>query len=190
MAGCLRASSAACSILILFVVFGVTYAAKDILVGGKVDAWKVPSSTSDSLNKWAERARFQVGDHLVWKYDGGKDSVLVVSKEDYGNCNTSSPIKKFNDGNTKVELDHPGPFFFISGAKGNCEQGEKLHVVVLTPRGSPAPSHVPATALSPSSGFEEAHTLSPAVAPSTGAANALEFGILVPLIGVFAMWLF
>ncbi|MED6216987.1 hypothetical protein PIB30_013201 [Stylosanthes scabra] len=168
MAGCLRASSAACSILILFVVFGVTYAAKDILVGGKVDAWKVPSSTSDSLNKWAERA----------------------SKEDYGNCNTTSPIKKFNDGNTKVELDHPGPFFFISGAKGNCEQGEKLHVVVLTPRGSPAPSHAPATTPSPSSGFEEAPTLSPAVAPSTGGANALECGILMPLIGVFAMWVF
>ncbi|RYR74712.1 hypothetical protein Ahy_A02g009439 [Arachis hypogaea] len=63
MAGCLRASSATC-ILVLFVVFGISYAAKDILVGGKVDACKVPSSPSDSLNKWAERASFQVGDRL------------------------------------------------------------------------------------------------------------------------------
>ncbi|XLR53114.1 hypothetical protein HN51_021338 [Arachis hypogaea] len=66
MAGCLRASSATC-ILVLFVVFGISYAAKDILVGGKVDACKVPSSPSDSLNKWAERASFQVGDRLVWQ---------------------------------------------------------------------------------------------------------------------------
>ncbi|KAL1315304.1 hypothetical protein AAHE18_16G248900 [Arachis hypogaea] len=172
MAGCLRASSATC-ILVLFVVFGISYAAKDILVGGKVDAWKVPSSPSDSLNKWAERARFQVGDRLVWKYDGGKDSVLEVNKEDYGNCNTSNPIKKFNGGNTKVELDHPGPFYFISGAKGSCEQGEKLHVVVITPRG-----------------FEDDHTPAPAVAPSSGGANALESGSLMTLIGVFAMWVF
>ncbi|XP_057722195.1 early nodulin-like protein 13 [Arachis stenosperma] len=193
MAGCLRASSATC-ILVLFVVFGISYAAKDILVGGKVDAWKVPSSPSDSLNKWAERARFQVGDRLVWKYDGGKDSVLEVNKEDYGNCNTSNPIKKFNGGNTKVELDHPGPFYFISGAKGSCEQGEKLHVVVITPRGAPAPSqahtHAPSPAPSPSSGFEDDHTPAPAVAPSSGGANALESGILMTLIGVFAMWVF
>ncbi|RYR05871.1 hypothetical protein Ahy_B06g085699 [Arachis hypogaea] len=188
MAGCLRASSATC-ILVLFVVFGISYAAKDILVGGKVDAWKVPSSPSDSLNKWAERARFQVGDRLVWKYDGGKDSVLEVNKEDYGNCNTSNPIKKFNGGNTKVELDHPGPFYFISGAKGSCEQGEKLHVVGCTCTFTGTYTCTFSCSLL-FLGFEDDHTPAPAVAPSSGGANALESGSLMTLIGVFAMWVF
>ena len=37
---------------------------KEILVGGKHTAWKIPSSPSDSLNKWAESLRFHVGDSL------------------------------------------------------------------------------------------------------------------------------
>lgn len=58
------AGSSSCSLLVLFVLFGCAFAAKDILLGGKTDAWKVPSSESDSLNKWASSVRFQVGDHL------------------------------------------------------------------------------------------------------------------------------
>jgi len=62
MAG--SSSSSSCSLLVLFVLFGCAFAAKDILLGGgKTDAWKVPSE-SDSLNKWASSVRFQVGDHL------------------------------------------------------------------------------------------------------------------------------
>ncbi|CAL0299218.1 unnamed protein product [Lupinus luteus] len=59
----------------------------------------------------------------VWKYEGGKDSALRVGREDYTNYSTSNPIKVYNDGNTKVKLDHPDTFYFISGAKGHCEKG-------------------------------------------------------------------
>lgn len=69
---------------------------------------------------------------LVWKYDPKEESVLQVTKEGYDKCNTSSPIKEHKDGNTKVELEHSGPFYFISGSHGNCEKGEKLIVVVLS----------------------------------------------------------
>jgi len=58
MAACSRTS-----LLLLFFLFGFS-AAKELLVGGKIDAWKIPSSESDSLNQWAERSRFRVGDHL------------------------------------------------------------------------------------------------------------------------------
>lgn len=114
---------------------------------------------------------------LVWKYEGGKDSVLQVSKEDYANCNISSPIGQYTDGNTKVQLDRPGPFYFISGENGHCEKGQKLVVVVLTPRRiSPAPSPVE---------FE-----GPAVAPTSG-ATALQGGLMVALLGgVLALWFF
>lgn len=107
----------------------------------------------------------------MWKYDGGKDSVLEVTKEDYVNCNTSNPIAVYKDGNTKVELDRPGPFYFVSGANGHCDKGQKMIVVVLSPRHrytsiSPAPSPVE---------FE-----SPAVAP-TSSASSFRGGLVVAL---------
>ncbi|KAE9609273.1 hypothetical protein Lal_00020202 [Lupinus albus] len=172
-------TSVSTSILVFFLLLGFS-AAKQVLVGGKIDAWKVPSSEADSLNKWSQKARFQVDDYLVWKYDGGKDSVLQVKKEDYANCNTSKPINEYNDGNTKVKLDRPGPFYFISGAKGHCENGEKIVVVVISPKRnryigiSPSPS--------PSQSLE-----APAIAP-TSSATALKSGLVVMGMGVLAMY--
>lgn len=113
----------------------------------------------------------------MWKYDAQRDSVLQVTKEAYASCNTSNPVAEYKDGNTKVELDRSGPFYFISGVKGNCEKGEKLVVVVLSSRHrviSPAPSPVE---------FE-----SPAVAPTSG-ASSLKGGLLVVL-AVLAWGLF
>nr|ACU17156.1 unknown [Glycine max] len=170
MAACSRTS-----LLLLFFLFGFS-AAKELLVGGKIDAWKIPSSESDSLNQWAERSRFRVGDHLVWKYENGKDSVLEVTREDYANCSTSKPIKEYNDGNTKVKLEHAGPFYSISGAKGHCEKGQKLIVVVMSPR------HIISPAPSPT----EFHFEGPAVAP-TSSATTFQVGLLTAL-GVLAMY--
>ncbi|GMI89259.1 early nodulin-like protein 15 [Hibiscus trionum] len=157
------------SSLALFFLFLTFTEAKEILVGGKTDAWKIPSSESDSLNKWAEKARFRLGDSLVWKYDGGKDSVLQVTKTAYLSCNTSNPLAEYKDGDTKVRLQKSGPYFFISGAKGHCEQGQKVIVVVLSQKHgnigiSPAPS--PAD-------FE-----GPAIAPMSGGAG-LKAGLLL-----------
>lgn len=145
--------------------------AKDILVGGKTDAWKIPSSESDSLNKWSASTRFRIGDFLVWKYDGGKDSVLQVTKAAYKSCNTTEPVAEFKDGFTKVKLENPGAFYFISGAEGHCKQGQKLIVVVLTPKSttavSPAPSPVEFGAT--------------AVAPTSSASSFKAAGVLVTL---------
>lgn len=116
----------------------------------------------------------------MWKYDGGKDSVLQVNKEDYANCNTSNPIQEYNDGNTKVKLDHPGPFYFISGAKGHCEKGQKVVVVVMSPKNrymgiSPAPS--PAE-------LEEG----PAVAPTSSATVLLQGGLVTATMGLLGVY--
>ncbi|KAK8523478.1 hypothetical protein V6N13_113422 [Hibiscus sabdariffa] len=169
------------SFLALFLLLLSFTEAKEILVGGKTHAWKIPSSQSDSLNRWAEKARFRLGDSLVWKYDGGKDSVLQVTREAYVSCNTSNPLAEFKDGDTKVKLLKSGPYFFISGANGHCEQGQKVIVVVLSQKHrnvgiSPAPS--------PAEFFE-----GPAVAPTSGGA-VLEVGLLVTLLGVLVLGLF
>ncbi|KAK7383389.1 hypothetical protein VNO78_29068 [Psophocarpus tetragonolobus] len=179
------------SLFLLFLLFGSSVA-MEILVGGKTDAWNIPTSDPNSLNQWSAKARFQVGDYLVWKYDASKDSVLQVSKEDYGNCSISNPIKEYNDGTTKVKLDRSGPFYFISGAKGHCEKGQKLVVVVITPRrrsstSSTAPS--PSPSPSPSSAPSSAEFDAPAVAP-TSSANAFNGGFVVMALGMVAMWVF
>ncbi|AES59115.1 putative cupredoxin [Medicago truncatula] len=183
------AGSSSCSLLVLFVLFGCAFAAKDILLGGKTDAWKVPSSESDSLNKWASSVRFQVGDHLILKYEAGKDSVLQVSKEDYDSCNISKPIKHYNDGNTKVRFDHSGPYYYISGEKGHCEKGQKLTVVVMSLKGGSRP--IVAFSPSPSPAEVEGPAAS-AVAPApTSGAAVLQGGGVFVAVGVFvAMWLF
>ncbi|CAN4077105.1 unnamed protein product [Withania somnifera] len=168
------------NVLLNLFIFSLTEA-RDHLVGGANDSWKIPSSESDSLNRWAEKSRFLVGDSLVWKYDKEQDSVLEVSKKDYVTCNTSSPIAVHNDGNTKIVLDHSGAYYFISGAKGHCEQGQKLIVVTLSEKnmrrfmGEPAPSPVE---------FE-----GPAIAPTSNAAT-LNAGLVVALgvlVGVVAL---
>ncbi|KAF6172828.1 hypothetical protein GIB67_034680 [Kingdonia uniflora] len=157
------------SLVLIFILFNFTEA-KDHLVGGKTDGWKIPSSQSDSLNEWAQRSRFLTGDTLVWKYDEKTDSVLQVTRADYLNCNVSDPINQYKEGDTKVVLEKSGPYFFISGAKGHCEKGQKLIVVVLSSKHgylaiSPAPS--PA-------GFEG----SPAVQPTSNAPYGLKNGVV------------
>jgi len=80
-----------------------------------------------------------------------------------------------------VKLDRSGPFYFISGAEGHCEKGQKLVTVVLSVRRqfsyvSPAPSPVE---------FE-----GPAVAPTSGGVSLrgglmVVFGFLVGLVVLF-----
>ncbi|BAT89540.1 hypothetical protein LR48_Vigan08g015900 [Vigna angularis] len=118
--------------------------AKKFNVGGS-QGW-VPNP-SESYNNWAGRNRFQINDTIVFNYKKGSDSVLEVKKEDYDKCNKTNPIKKFENGDTEFKFDRSGPFYFISGNDGNCEKGQKLIVVVLSPRKSPSPS--PSPSLSP-----------------------------------------
>ncbi|KAL0330202.1 UNVERIFIED_CONTAM: Early nodulin-like protein 3 [Sesamum radiatum] len=144
MAGVSRTE--AYSVFLLVCLFLSFSEARDRLVGGKSDAWRIPSSESDTLNHWAQKSRFLIGDSLVWEYDATKDSVLQVTKRDYVTCNTSSPIETYTGGSTKVKLEHSGPYYFISGAEGHCKKGQKLIVVVMSEKHrhfigvSPAPS--------------------------------------------------
>ncbi|KAK1275611.1 Early nodulin-like protein 1 [Acorus gramineus] len=156
-------SAAPLIFLTLIFITTLSSEAKDFLVGGTTNAWKIPSSPSESLNRWAESTRFQIGDSLVWKYEAGKDSVLQVTREAYLSCNTTGPVAEHGDGNTTVGLDKSGAFYFISGEKGHCEKGQKLIVVVLSKRSSSVSS--PAPAPMDSEG--------PAIAPASGGAAAV-----------------
>lgn len=70
----------------------------------------------------------------AFNYPADKDSVLLVNKADYDNCNTASPIEKYSDGHSVVKFNQSGPFYFISGVHDNCVKNEKLHAVVMADR--------------------------------------------------------
>ncbi|KAK2355259.1 early nodulin protein [Trifolium repens] len=137
---------------LLFVLFTAllvsTPQAFKLDVGG-TDGWTL--NPSENYNSWSGRNRFQINDVIVFKYKKGSDSVLEVKKEDYEKCNKTNPIKKFEDGETEFTLDRSGPFYFISGKDENCEKGQKLTLVVISPRKNTSPSvSTPSSPPSPS----------------------------------------
>ncbi|KAI8011780.1 Early nodulin-like protein 2 [Camellia lanceoleosa] len=112
-------------------------------VGGK-DGWVL--NPSENYNHWAGRLRFQVNDTLFFKYKKGSNSVLVVTKQDYDQCNTQKPIMKLDNGDSVLKFDRSGLFYFISGVKANCDKGQKLITLVLAVRKqqkSPPPMAAP-----------------------------------------------
>ncbi|EMS63360.1 Early nodulin-like protein 1 [Triticum urartu] len=79
---------------------------------------------SQTYNHWASKNHFHVGDIVHFKYN--VDSVMEVTEEEYNKCESSHPIFFSNNGNTEVRLDRPGPFYFISGATGHCQGGQRM----------------------------------------------------------------
>ncbi|GAU24979.1 hypothetical protein TSUD_312140 [Trifolium subterraneum] len=157
-------------ISLLFVLFTAllvsTSQAFKLDVGG-TDGWTL--NPSENYNHWAGRYRFQINDVIVFKYKKGSDSVLEVNKEDYEKCNKTNPIKKFEDGETEFTLDKSGPFYFISGKDENCEKGQKLTLVVISPR-----KHTPPVVPTPTSPPKSSP--SPSVSPSPPANSPLPAG--------------
>uniref|UniRef100_A0A0A9ACK0 Phytocyanin domain-containing protein n=1 Tax=Arundo donax TaxID=35708 RepID=A0A0A9ACK0_ARUDO len=150
--------------------------ARDFVVGGADHGWKVPVQP-DALNLWSSVNRFQVGDNLVFRFDGAADSVLEVTRDDYNHCSTASPVgaHKAAVGSVTVPLPRSGPYYFVSGAPGSCEKGERVVVVVLSEKHSrisrrgffaaaPAPAKSPLAA-----GLVGGPAVAPA--PAAGAAG-------------------
>ncbi|CAH9075989.1 unnamed protein product [Cuscuta europaea] len=152
--------------------------AVEFKVGG-TGAWG-PNFNETFYNKWAEGTRFQINDAIVFNYEAHKDSVLLVSKkEDYKSCTTTGDVLKYSDesGQTKVQFDRSGYFYFISGVNCNTTH-QKLVIVVLadrrsrsnaptpTPSSSSAPAPAPAAQAAPPSPPPAAVDLTPAPEPA------------------------
>ncbi|XP_031106097.1 early nodulin-like protein 2 [Ipomoea triloba] len=149
------------SFLVFLMGFMCSSQAYTFNVGGN-DGWVL--QPCDRLNHWAGENRFQVNDTILFKYKKGEDSVLVVHKRDYYHCNKTSPIHNLTDGHSRLKLTRPGEFYFISGQADNCDKGQKMVIVVLSPRpphsDSPAPSPGPSPALVPPAPNKSAATSS------------------------------
>ncbi|XP_019172410.1 PREDICTED: early nodulin-like protein 1 [Ipomoea nil] len=132
-------------------------------VGGK-DGWVL--QPVDGLNRWAGEIRFQINDTVIFRYKKGEDSVLVVNKRDYYDCNKTNPIDNLTDGNSSLTLTRSGEFFFISGHADNCEKGQKLIIIVMSPQHSKPPTVIPPPPPPPSPSPTSSTPLSPAPAPA------------------------
>ncbi|KAL8127260.1 early nodulin-like protein 9 [Apium graveolens] len=130
--------------LLLLIQNGCAY---EFIVGG-ASGWS--PSGSYAFNQWAESKRFQIQDTLVFNYAADQDSVLYVTKDDYTNCNTENPIKKFTDGHTVYKFTQSGPHYFISGNEEHCHKNEKLVVVVLADRSNKKGNSPPPAESNPS----------------------------------------
>ncbi|KAK9947334.1 hypothetical protein M0R45_002965 [Rubus argutus] len=140
----------------------------------EVDGWTVENS--DHLTKWTHRHHFNLGDVLKWKKNETSltldTPVLQVTKEAYGSCETSNPLR---ENVTEVTLNHQGPFYFISGVKELCDKGLKITVEVRAQghhKHHGAPSPAPARALAPATNIAG----EPAAPPTSAAAHGLLGG--------------
>ncbi|KAG5578851.1 hypothetical protein H5410_049478 [Solanum commersonii] len=119
-------------------------------VGGEIGWIKPIGNESETYNEWAARNRFHIGDTLYFKYKG--DSILEVTPANYLNCNTTSPISKFENGETIYKISHPGFFYFISGQQNNCKFGQRIIIRVMHPSEISSPASAPEISPSPAVG--------------------------------------
>ncbi|CAH9083538.1 unnamed protein product, partial [Cuscuta europaea] len=95
-----------------------------------------------NYSEWASRNRFQIGDTIVF-HPPNNDSVLMVTKEQYKECNKTYS-EEHRDGNTTFKLNHSGYFYFMSSNRDRCNKNEKMEVIVMADRrhhsSAPSPS--------------------------------------------------
>ncbi|CAL0322747.1 unnamed protein product [Lupinus luteus] len=146
--------------------------------GGDHLGWHEPDPTNDIFYiQWAERNRFQVGDSLLFEYQN--DSVLSVEKTYYLNCNASNPITAFDNGKSIMNLDRPGPFYFINGTEHYCTNGQKLLVEVMSQRPIPKSSPSPSISLPPEGSSQmspSAYASDDSIDDSTSASDSVVLG--------------
>ncbi|KAJ4867504.1 early nodulin-like protein 5 [Raphanus sativus] len=149
------------TVLVSFYMFSCV-SSTELEVGGE-DGWVVPNSNKshgDMFNQWASHNRFKVGDTIRFKYK--KDSVLVVSEDEYKQCKATKPQLYSNNQDTVFKLDRPGLFYFISGVSGHCEKGQKMIIKVMETESSPdspppsSPSSLPGSTHKKSSALKTA----------------------------------
>nr|XP_051211193.1 early nodulin-like protein 1 [Lolium perenne] len=159
----LSAVVAACAILA-----SVSASSPRVLtIGGDARGWRQPAPGEETYNHWASRSRFHVvlafsiitsAVPSIWLADfryAKNDSVLVVTRDDYKVCRGDRPALRLDGGEeARFRLERSGPLYFISGAPGHCDAGQRLTVRVMAQHddASSSPADAPAASTRPGSG--------------------------------------
>ncbi|XP_009628149.1 early nodulin-like protein 7 [Nicotiana tabacum] len=126
-------STTICFVTALFIsltISSVVAASGEEFKVGDAVGWRQPSvNETDLYHHWASKKKFHVGDSLRFEYKN--DSVVVVDKWEFYHCNRTHPTSGAKDGNTTVNLDRAGPFYFVSGDPEHCKNGQRLAIEVL-----------------------------------------------------------
>ncbi|KAM0903008.1 hypothetical protein ACQ4PT_018834 [Festuca glaucescens] len=147
MATFLLSAVAACAILACTVSASAS-SPRVFAVGGDARGWRQPAPGEETYNHWASRSRFHVGDLLYFRY-AKNDSVLVVTRDDYKVCRGDRSALRLDGGEeARFWLERSGFLYFISGAPGHCDAGQRLTVRVMAQHDD-ASSPADAPALSP-----------------------------------------
>ncbi|KAI3766585.1 hypothetical protein L2E82_16649 [Cichorium intybus] len=173
--------SSSTSVALIFLTFTIaTVAAKEFLVGDDV-GWRIPASNETELyTVWASRRRFHIGDSLRFQYKN--DSVVLTVKWLFHHCDASQPISIFTDGDTVINLERTGRYFFISGHSDRCNKGQKMMVNVMKRH-----QFLPSSATPP--------TISPSPSQLYGSGASSDFGPAVSVsvvsfvVAVAGLWL-
>ncbi|CAH8381723.1 unnamed protein product [Eruca vesicaria subsp. sativa] len=117
-----------CFVLVM-ILMGSCCSAKIYKVGDS-KGWR--AKKGGNYYEWAKRKEFQVGDSLMFEYDGNVNDVTQVnSRLEYQFCNSHSPKAVYNTGHDVVTLTEPGYHFFITSNHSQCVAGQKLVVFVV-----------------------------------------------------------
>ncbi|KAK9086725.1 hypothetical protein Syun_029119 [Stephania yunnanensis] len=148
----------------------------------KFSVHRVQWSVGDvDYNEWASSQSFHPGDTLVFEYHAHSHNVMQVNPSDFKSCNsTAPPLAVYTSGNDVVTFKMAGNYYFICGAPGHCEAGQKVEIKVVPSSPSSSMSGASRLALSPSA-------LSP-VPPHTSGLLACQSSASRPLLfGLFSI---
>ncbi|CAN6719427.1 unnamed protein product [Malus baccata var. baccata] len=88
---------------------------------------------------------FKVGDYDGWtsrglvdynKWASTKDqfhNLMQVTKQDFESCNTTAAIAVYTSGSDTITLKRPDHYYFLCGAPGHCQAGQKVDIKVTLP---------------------------------------------------------
>ncbi|KAK9086823.1 hypothetical protein Syun_029217 [Stephania yunnanensis] len=147
----------------IFIIFSIVVALSHLSLASKVhivgESGGWDAGTTDYA-KWASSKTFNVGDTLVFKYLPSIHNVMQVTQKDFESCNPpAKAIATYTSGKDTVILKMSGDFYFICGAPGHCDAGQKVHVKVG--QGSASSSSSSAPAMSPKSSSSSSSTPPP-----------------------------
>ncbi|CAH1422638.1 unnamed protein product [Lactuca virosa] len=184
-------TSASTNLALLFLTCIIAaVAGRQFLVGENV-GWRVPAMRETQLyDVWAFRRHFYVGDTLRFQYKN--DSVVLTTESAFLRCDSRQPISVFNDGNTVINLDKVGKFYFISGKANRCIKGQKMAVNVES-RNYPYPPPVVTPPHSPNYPIYPA----PASSQLPGSGNSSDSGpeatvsisVMSFIVAIVGLWL-
>lgn len=75
-----------------------------------------------------------------------------MTRDDYKRCGADRPVLRLEGGEARFRLERSGFLYFISGAPGHCDAGQRFTVRVMAQRDNGAASPTEAPAMSPSGG--------------------------------------